>query len=200
MIVYVESNFVLELAFLQEEHEGCLELLSLSESGDICLVLPAFSIGEPYEAWVRRSKQRRDLHEQLITAIRELSRSRPYQGSSDEFQELTNLLRRSGEEEKLRLDNTLERILQTVEVIPIGLSIIRAAITFQKSLELSPQDSIVYASILNHLATASEELRCFINKDSKDFANPDIENELMAYNCQLLTKFADGLGYVRSKL
>ena len=135
MIVYVESNFVLELAFLQEEHESCLELLSLSESGDICLMLPAFSIGEPYEAWVRRSKQRRDLHEQLITAIHELSRSRPYQGSSDEFQELTNLLRRSGEEEKLRLDNTLERILQTVEVIPIGLSIIRAAITFQKSLE-----------------------------------------------------------------
>ena len=51
MIVYVESNFVLELAFLQEEHESCLELLSLSESEDICLVLPAFSIGEPYEAW-----------------------------------------------------------------------------------------------------------------------------------------------------
>ena len=68
MIVYVESNFVLELAFLQEEHESCLELLSLSEPGDICLVLPAFSIGEPYEAWVRRSKQRRGLYEQLITA------------------------------------------------------------------------------------------------------------------------------------
>ena len=32
MIVYVESNFVLELAFLQEKHESCLELLSLSES------------------------------------------------------------------------------------------------------------------------------------------------------------------------
>ena len=200
MIVYVESNFVLELAFLQEEHESCLELLSLSESGDICLVLPAFSIGEPYEAWVRRSKQRRDLHEQLITAIRELSRSRPYQGSSDEFQELTNLLRRSGEEEKIRLDDILEIILQTVEVIPIGLSIIRAAITFQKSLELSPQDSIVYASILDHLATASEDHSCFITKNSKDFANPDIENELTAYNCRLLTKFADGLGYVRSRL
>ena len=200
MIVYVESNFVLELAFLQEEHESCLELLSLSESGDICLVLPAFSIGEPYEAWVRRSKQRRGLHEQLITAIHELSRSRPYQGSSNEFRELTNLLRRSGEEEKRRLDDTLERILQTVEVIPIGLSTIRAAITFQKSLDLSPQDSIVYASILDHLTTASEELRCFITKNSKDFANPDIENELTAHHCQFLTKFADGLGYIRSQL
>ena len=115
MIVYAESNFVLELAFLQEEHESCLELLSLSESGDICLVLPAFSIGEPYEAWVRRSKQRRGLHEQLITAIHELSRSRPYQGSSDEFQELTNLLLRSGEEEKHRLDETLKKFYRSLK-------------------------------------------------------------------------------------
>ena len=200
MIVYVESNFVLELAFLQEEHEGCLELLSLSESGDICLMLPAFSIGEPYEAWVRRSKQRRGLYEQLITAIHELSRSRPYQESSDEFRELTDLLLRSGEEEKYRLDDILERILQTVGVIPIGLSIIRAAITFQESRSLSPQDSIVYASILDHLATESEDYSCFITKNSRDFTNPDIEHELTAYNCQLLTKFADGLGYIRSQL
>ena len=200
MIVYVESNFVLELAFLREEHESCSALLSLSEPGDICLVLPAFSIGEPYEAWVRRSKQRIELNRQLKTAIHELSRSGPYQESSDEFQELINLLLRSGEEEKQRLDETLEKILQTVKVIPIDLGIIRDAITFQSSLDLSPQDSIVYASILDHLTTASEELRCFITKNSKDFANPDIENELMTYNCQLLTKFADGLGYVRSQL
>ena len=200
MIVYVESNFVLELAFLREEHESCLELLSLSESGDICLVLPAFSIGEPYEAWVRRSKQRLGLHEQLITAIHELSRSKPYQESSGEFQELTDLLLRTDEEEKRRLDDTLQRMLQMVEVIPIGLSIIRAAITFQKSIELSPQDSIVYASILNHLTTASEKPRCFITKNSRDFVNPDIENDLKAYNCRLLTKFISGLGYVRSRL
>jgi predicted nucleic acid-binding protein len=200
MIVYVESNFVLELAFLQEEHESCLELLGLSESGDIRLVLPAFSIGEPYEAWVRRSKQRLGLHEQLITAIHELSRSKPYQESSDEFRELTDLLLRSGEEEKHRLDDTLERILQTVGVIPIDLSIIRAAITFQESRSLSPQDSIVYASILDHLATASEDYSCFITKNSRDFTNPDIEHELTAYNCRLLTKFADGLRYVRSRL
>ncbi len=183
MIVYIESNFVLELAFLQAEHECCSALLSLSESGDIRLVVPAFSIGEPYETWVRRSKQRRGLHEQLITAIRELSRSSPYQGSSDDFQELTNLLIRSGEEEKHRLDETLEKILQTVHVIPIGLSIIKDAITFQNSLDLSPQDSIVYASILDHLTIASEELRCFITKNSKDFANPDIENELTNADC-----------------
>ena len=39
-----------------------------------------------------------------------------------------------------------------------------------------------------------------ITKNSKDFANPDIENELTTHHCQFLTKFADGLGYIRSQL
>jgi len=170
MIVYVESNFVLELAFLQEEHESCSDLLSLARSRAIHLVLPAFSIEEPYGTWVRRLKKREELHRQLNTAIRELSRSKPYQGSPGEFQELTDLLLTSGEEEKRQLNGTLEKILQTVEMIPIDLSIIRDAIKFQKSLDLSPQDSIVYASILSHLTTAAKEFSCFITKDSKDFA------------------------------
>ena len=51
MIVYLESNFVLELAFLQAEHEECSAILRLAETGEIRLVLPAFSIGEPYETW-----------------------------------------------------------------------------------------------------------------------------------------------------
>lgn len=95
MIVYLESNFVLELAFLQAEHEHCSALLRLSKSGEIRLVLPAFSIGEPYETWVRRSKRRRDVHEELTTAIRELSRSSPYERVTDHFHELKRF-RQSG--------------------------------------------------------------------------------------------------------
>ena len=201
MIVYVESNFVLELAFLQEEHESCSSFLSLSESGDIRLVLPAFSIGEPYETLERRAKQRRELHSQLRGTIRELSRSSPYQESAHEFRDITGLLLRSGEEEKHRINETLERILQTVEVIPIDLRTIRAAITLQKSRSLSPQDALVYASILDHLKKEeADSFGCFITKDSTDFANPDIENDLAAHNCKLLTKFVDGLGYIRSRL
>jgi hypothetical protein len=50
------------------------------------------------------------------------------------------------------------------------------------------------------LAEAPEGLRCFITKNSKDFVNPDIEHELETHTCRLLTKFVDGLGYVRSRL
>lgn len=91
MIVYVESNFILELAFLREEHESCKTLLELAESNEIELVLPAFSIGESYEAWVRHSKRRKITYDTLVIEISELSRSKPYKHFSEKFKEINEL-------------------------------------------------------------------------------------------------------------
>ncbi len=166
MIVYAKSNFILELAFFREELDCCLTLLELVESKKIELVLPAFSIGEYYEALVRRSKRRKAAYETLIIEISELSRSKPYGHYTDKFKEINELLLKSNEEEKCELDNTLEKILNLVEIVPIGLNIIRAAITFQKTHALSPpQDSIVYASILAHKARIATEISCFLTKN-----------------------------------
>ena len=54
MNVYVESNFVLELALLQEQSASCEEILGLCEAGRVQLVVPAYSLAEPYETLVRR--------------------------------------------------------------------------------------------------------------------------------------------------
>jgi hypothetical protein len=42
MNIYVETNFVLELAFVQEQHESCEQIIGLCEAGRTTLVLPAF--------------------------------------------------------------------------------------------------------------------------------------------------------------
>lgn len=199
MTVYVESNFVLELAFLQEEHESCSDILEMAEAKNISLMLPAFSIGEPYETWVRRSKRRNQLRVDVSAELRELARSKPYQESSRELIDLTDLLLRSGEEEKHRLDDALLRILNIVEIIPTSSDTIRDALSLQTSRSLSAQDSIVYSSILQHLREAGTTPSCFITKD-RDFVNPDIEADLTAFNCKVLSKFSDGLGYARSHL
>jgi predicted nucleic acid-binding protein len=199
VIVCVESNFVLEIAFLREEHEGCLEILGLAETQHIRLTLPAFSLGEPYEALVRRQKQRQELRNRLTAEIKELSRSKPYQEISRDFEELANLLTGSNEDEKRRLDESLNRIVNVAELIPTGASVIKTAIGYQRSSDLSPQDSIVYASIIERLSGAAGEPACFITKNSKDFDNLDIQNELANYNCKLLTTFKNGLGYIGSR-
>ena len=49
MNIYVESNFVLELALYQEQYQDCERVLSICEAGKAKLILPAFCIAEPYE-------------------------------------------------------------------------------------------------------------------------------------------------------
>lgn len=200
MIVYIESNFVLELAFLQEQHESCDAVLSLAESGELELVVPAFSLGEPYEAWTRRAKQRTELRQRLTQELRELSRSQPYGEIIRESSEITTLLEKSIEEEKHRLDAALGRILGSAEVISIGAETIRVAVEAQNELGLSPQDSIVYASVLGHLQTSPPSAKCFLNKNSKDFHVSDIEEQLSRHNCRLIPSFEDGLNYIEGQL
>jgi hypothetical protein len=51
LIVYAETNFVLELALLQEQSASCEQLLAMAEQGTITLAVPAFCIvGERYPA------------------------------------------------------------------------------------------------------------------------------------------------------
>ncbi len=200
MIVYVESNFVLEAAFLQEEHESCAEILALAESGRIALAMPAFCVAECYDALGRRARRRAQIRDQVARELRELSRARPYADRVRELNAITTLLVQSADEEKDRLDAVLSRMLDSSELIPVGASTIRAAVAYQSSLGLEPQDSIIYASVLEHLASASHDAKCFMNRNVKDFLIPDIQDELDRYHCRLVSSFTDGLGLVRREL
>ncbi|CAN5605856.1 hypothetical protein BH24GEM3_BH24GEM3_24750 [soil metagenome] len=200
MIVYVESNFILELAYLQEQQESCRATVELAEAGSIRLVLPAFSISEPYESFVRRYKERRALLDRLQREIRELSRSQPYTGVPEESAAITATFVRSLEEEKERLDEVTLRILRCAESIPTTADVLARAIEFQRGLIRSPQDAIVYASVLSHLERAGPAEKCFLNRNAGDFADPDVEETLTKHRCKLLARFDHGLGYIRSQM
>jgi basic membrane lipoprotein Med (substrate-binding protein (PBP1-ABC) superfamily) len=47
MIIYVESNFALEIALGQEQSASAEAILSLAEQGKIALVFPGFALNEP---------------------------------------------------------------------------------------------------------------------------------------------------------
>ena len=200
MNIYVESNFVLEVALLQEQHKACESILTVCEAGETNLVLPAFCIAEPYETLGSRAKHRSNLSGDLTAELRQLLRSEPYQEEEGTLQNVTKLLVRSGEEERQRLNRTLDRILSAAEVIPLERHILRSAITYQASADLSPPDSIVYASVLHHLSTSVQVTSCFLNRNSKDFDDPDIVNVLDNYNCKMLFRFDSGYDYVQSQI
>ena len=199
MIVYIESNFVLELALLQEEHQSCEAIVSLAESSTIDLAIPAFSLFEPYEVLRRRTVERAELHERLIQEMRQLERTESYAKTVEDLRDPASILVRSGSEDKGRLDLTLGRILDCAVVIPPERETLRDAIKFQSSLDLSPQDSFVYASVIAHLSAAPPGPKCFLNRDRRDFSIPDIKEGLEQYDCRLFASFARGLSHIDSQ-
>lgn len=200
MIVYVETNFVLELAFLQEEHQRCRSLLAIArEREGTELALPVFCVGEAYEVFGRKRRERLELADRLRRELAQIVRSRPYAGRSRVLNEVTDLFSRSGAEQKARLDDVLDEVLGVGRLLPLDRSTHRKAVEYQTTRSLAPQDSVVYASVMEDLEQGTGSPSCFITRNPKDFANPDIRDaDLAGRGCTLLTNFTAGLGYVQA--
>jgi hypothetical protein len=67
-------------------------------------------------------------------------------------------------------------------------------------LSISPQDALVYVSVIQHLQENKPQKACFLNRNSKDFKTPEIDDELKSLNCRLITKFDDGYKFLQSQL
>ena len=201
MILLVETNFVLELAFLQADHEHCESMLSMAERGEIDLAVPAFSMAEAHHKQVGQQKERNRLHDQVLSEIRQLARSRPYAERSRELRKITGLLVASGEEERRALRSVIDRMLAAATTIPLTATVIREAAALENTRGLPPQDALVYASVLSHLrGSFALGPHCFVTRNPADFDDPDVANDLEDLGCKILFRFSDGLGYVRSQL
>ncbi|HUP24938.1 MAG TPA: PIN domain-containing protein [Thermoanaerobaculia bacterium] len=200
MNVYVETNFVLELALIQEQQASCEAILRLSEAGRIRLAIPAYSLVEPYEVLVRRHRQRRQMKIDLDAEVGQMIRTATYSERLSGFQDLTALLIDSADEEAKRLEEVRRRLLTSCASIPLNAECLDAAARYQGVHDLSPQDALVYSSVISHLAQADSSVNCFLNRNSKDFDDPDIVDELRSHACKLIPRFDDGLEYVRNHI
>jgi PIN domain len=125
--IYVESNFVLELALLQEQHASCEDILRLSEAGNVQLIIPAYSLVEPYETLIRRHRQRKQMKAELDIELQQLARTATYVDRLDGFQNLTALLIDSADKEAKRLEETRSVLSRTAEIIPLDRAILEIA-------------------------------------------------------------------------
>ena len=199
MKVYVESNFVLELAFRQEQSSSCRALLELGENDRIDLLIPAYSLAEPVETLLRRRKQRRRLKRDLDAELAQMARDESRVQGVDGLAQLTALLIGSVEEEANRLEDIRNRLADVAGVIPLDSANLKSAIRYQNEHDLSPQDAMVYAAVVENLRQfQTGEPSCFLNRNSRDFGDPLIVDELRGYQCNLLYSFDRGVDFVRA--
>ena len=193
MIIVVETNFVLELAFRQAEAHECDRLIELAADGAIELVIPACSLFEPYETLVRRSKQREKMLEAFKREVDELARSEFYVGLPGRAARIVQPIAGSNNVYEQSLREALVSVLRTATIIPLSSSVMSHALEFQQSARISPQDSVVLASVVLFLREKAEGASLFANKNMKDFAAPDVAVHFQQCNCTLLNKFTTAL-------
>ncbi len=199
MIVYAETNFLLEITYLQEGSESCLEILDLARNGGLTLAVPAFSLIEARQTWNRRSSEHKALQNQLQPIIRQLARSGPFTTVTESSLELLKALE-SGEDTRIRLEDLITALSSIARILPLDSDSVAQARRAESSLGLSPSDAVVYAAVLSHLQGAPAGAKCFLNRDSKGFANPDVYDELANLGCKLIVSFENGRDFIRSEL
>jgi predicted nucleic acid-binding protein len=197
--VYVESNFVLEIALQQEEYRECRAIVRFCQTGRARLVIPAFSIVEPFTTVVRRHKDRRKLQDDLARELRQLGRTKSYQSKTAAMSEVTALLLKSLDHERRRLDQAVRLVLDVAEVVPLTAELLREARAAGLKYGLTFTDAVVLTSIRSDLDVRKGAASCFLNKNVKDFDDPDIHSILNALGCKLLPRFASGIRYLKSK-
>jgi predicted nucleic acid-binding protein len=200
MLVYVESNYLLELAFEQEEVGDCIALLELAETKQVSLVLPAFSIGECLERIGRRKSQRLTIQRSLREEIRELGRSASSATLSDQLRSLTDSLIAGADADEQRYDSLLRRLLGCAHFVPLDADVVRSSLGTGSQYGLSPQDAIVLTCVLSHLNANRPVRALFVNRNRKDFSNPDIIAILGTLQCVLKVRFSDGIAFLRADL
>ena len=200
MLVLAETNFVLELAFARDAYAACQRIVRLAEERALTLAVPAIAIVEPYFALVGRHRRRRALHQDLQSEINDLRRSAGYASLGGAAREALGILIESTERENTSLNEVLARVLSVAELVSVRVSEIEAAVGYQARFGLEPIDSVVLASVVSRLSDLGDDVRFFLNKDAKDFLDPDIQHLLENLGCELVTDFATGLERIEAAL
>ena len=98
----------------------------------------------------------------------------------------------------------IEQLLSAGRCISMDTSNFREALAYQRSLELSLQDSIIYSAVIADLKNQPiEEGKCFLSRDHKAFgrlSDYKIKAELGKYNCRYIGNFIQGLDFIHSSL
>ena len=132
MIVYVESNFVLEVALEQEQSSSAEAILELAESRKITLAFPSFALSEPFATVMHRNKERVELHNRMTMALGQLRRSEPHKQTIHDLQPLLVILKDAVNREFDLLHVTVARLLKAGKSIELDSFALEQALNYQE--------------------------------------------------------------------
>lgn len=167
MILYLETNGILELALKQERVAGTERLVELAQAGDIVLVVPAIAFAESYYPLRERLRWFEQYQRMTQEAVGAMGRSQAeaYARIVAAGNELETRLGTVLIQEREALQQSILSLAALAECIPLSADVIGASIDLAAALGLTEFDAMVCASIINHAETIPGDRKAFLSYD-----------------------------------
>lgn len=199
MNVFVESNFVLELAFVQQEHSACEKLLLAAEVGQIHLFLPVYSLTEVFQTLGSRRTERaeveRFVRQEIKQHLREVGVVTADMESLGTL--LRDLLLARTEVQTANLFAVTAKLARIARLLPLTTEVVEGAQQAQLRHSLTPQDALVFASVYAGIPDNEVAENIFVSRNEADFKKPELLLELRSKQCDYLSSFEAVVGRLR---
>ena len=136
------------------------------------------------------------MKQELDAEFLQIARSVDHEDRLRGFQDLTVLLISVAAEERKHLQEVCFRLLETAQIVPLDSSTLADSMRYQRTHGLSGQDAVIYSAVLAHLRGTGASRSCFLTKNSKDFGDQNIVDELGGLNCKYLSRFDSGYQFI----
>lgn len=187
MIVYVETNFLLELALGREQGRGCRQLLDWCRDQRLDLRLPAYALAEAQSAFVKLRADRLRAIETLKTQARDLARMTRGADLGKLCNDAGEALSASTEVDRASLNQLVRELYSVASFIPLDKSAVELAEIVRSVGSVKGHgDLMVFGSILQDLSERSRAgtptPALFVTRDT-DFGG-DAGKWLRPYSCE----------------
>jgi predicted nucleic acid-binding protein len=199
MIVFVESNFVLELALRQSEVQAAQSLLELAESGKIDVRIPAVSLIEPRYKLAQTASDHRRLRDAIDKQLKQMVRSAGFVDLEAKSSDLMGALATKADLDIREFEAVTRRVLDCAKILPLTHEVLWAGMRRQL-LDLEPMDALVFASVEASLQDAAVGESVFANRDAKGFLSKTVVDDLEKRRCRVIPNFSRSLEYVRKRI
>lgn len=192
MILYAESNFLLEIALARENEESARAVIDRAERGEVELSVPVFCLCEPFSTVSYRARKRAQEFRAVQRQLEDLGRGQVHRGLIDAMvTPLTDVLDVEIRE-RTELDDIVGRLLACATILDLSEAVFTASREAQVTHGLDASDSIVYATVLlDARARDVAEPKVFVTRNTNDFDREAIREELSAAGCRLTFSFDD---------
>jgi hypothetical protein len=189
--LYVETNFVVELSTTQPGSRACWAIVDAGATSELDLVIPAFSLVEPYWTFEARRRERADLQRRAETEVGQLARSENLATQAESLARSLPLLTSASEEHRLGFDRARNSLRNTARVVQLDARVLELSERYATVFGLSAFDAIVAASVVDDLSANPLDGVIFVTQDAKDFGDPDLLSEFRGAGCEVVYSFGE---------